>query len=338
MRRFILTIITVAAVLAASAQRVGGTQQPTRTQTSRQGGASVSRQAMPARTQPSAQYGRTQTSVSRTQQPRPSATAQPSTRRPPQSQPQRPSAHPSKTVTVTRHPDGTVTRAESSRPDYSTRPAAQPQASDRRSDMPDGYKVPEKPREGQARQPDTDKRGYNQGAHPDKPGDGHPGEWNGHPGGPSFGHVRPVPHGFHPRPPMHHPIHHRPIHMRYHKGIDWVYGGMIWHGYWGYMHRYGYLDRPVLIARVNTWTPSNILIDYIIADNMVFSLYREAYTGDTYFAVTDEYDRTLARVKVGRKYQSLQADDYGVWVLDRRGNDPLYFMLIDGRLYMYDCN
>ena len=106
---------------------------------------------------------------------------------------------------------------------------------------------------------------------------------------------------------------------------------MIWHGYWGYMHRYGYLDRPVLIARVNTWTPSNILIDYIIADNMVFSLYREAYTGDTYFAVTDEYDRTLARVKVGRKYQSLQADDYGVWVLDRRGNDPLYFMLIDGR-------
>lgn len=336
MKRLILTIIAIAAMFAASAQRVGGAPQAARTQPSRQPAQSVSRQPSQSRPQSTAQYQRAQPtssrqgSVYRTQQPRPSESVQPSTRRPPQGHAARPATQPSRTVTVTRRPDGTVTRTETRAPGQTS---AQPRPSDSRSDTPNGFRAPEKQNGAQA-QPAQDKRG------PGTPhgGPGGPGHWNGHAGGPSFGHVHPVPHGYHPRPPMHHPMHHRPIHMRYCIGIDWIYREIIWMNYWNYLHTHSWMDRTAVIVGVNSYTPANVLVDYIVSDSMVFSIYRDTWTGETYFAVTDEYDRTVARVKIGRKYHKLMVDEYGVWVLDRRGNDPIYFMLIDGQIYMYDCN
>lgn len=336
MKRLILVIFAIATVFAASAQRVGGAPQAARTQPSRQSSQAVSRQPSQSRPQPTAQYQRPQSaprqqgSVSRAQQPRPSESVQPSTRRPPQGQAARPAAQPSRTVTVTRRPDGTVTRTETRAPGQTS---AQSRPSDSRSETPEGFRAPEKPNSAQA-QPTQDKRG------PGTP-HGHPSNpehWNGHPGGPSFGHVHPVPHGFHPKPPTHHPMHHRPIHMYYRPGIDWVYMDIIWTNYWNRLHMYRHMDRTSVIIMMNTYTTPNMLVDYLVSNGMVFSIYRDLYSGHAYFAVTDNLDRTIARVRIGRKYERLEADDYGVWVLDRRGNDPIYFMLIDGQIYMYDCN
>ena len=97
-------------------------------------------------------------------------------------------------------------------------------------------------------------------------------------------------------------------------------------------------EPSVVIMHVNSETPANTLLDYVVTDNMVFSLYRDNYDYKTYFAITDEYDNTLARVSVGRKYTRLMTDENGVWVLSRSSNSAKYFMYIDGKLYMYDNN
>lgn len=156
--------------------------------------------------------------------------------------------------------------------------------------------------------------------------------------GPSYGHVHHVPHGYHPKPPMYHPIHHRPLHMYYRPYSDWVYRYIIWNNYWHYMHTIYYTDHSMVIYRFNESYSTNKLIDYIVSDGMIFSLYRDTYECKTYFAITDANDNTIARVPVGHKYKRLVADDNGVWVLTDNGKKPIYFMLIDGVLYIYECD
>ena len=189
--------------------------------------------------------------------------------------------------------------------------------------MPDHYTIPEKPRTEPTASAGQEKC---------------------HPGGPAtphhhtYGHIHHVPQGMHPRPPMYHPIHHhRHIFMTYRVCNDWMYHEMIWRHYWYYTHFWMH-EPSVVIMHVNSETPANTLLDYVVTDNMVFSLYRDNYDYKTYFAITDEYDNTLARVSVGRKYTRLMTDENGVWVLSRSSNSAKYFMYIDGKLYMYDNN
>ena len=222
--------------------------------------------------------------------------------------------------------------AKPTAPDYSRRPSA-PTESPTRSPMPDNYRIPDKPNQAPARV-GSDKRGYVKHPQPTaKPEGPHS---HGH--GPTYGEIHHVPHDYHPKPPTHHPFHHGYIQMYYRPNVAWMYDKPIWHNYWRYMHMMSHLEHVVVIANMNTAFRANTLIDYIVSDEMIFSLYRDCYDGNTYFAVTDAMDNTLARVKVSRRYQRLMADDTGIWVLTKRGDSPIYFMFIDGRLYMYKCD
>ena len=191
--------------------------------------------------------------------------------------------------------------------------------------MPSHYAIPDNTSKRAAGPQD---KGYGGPHHPGGPNDMHPHH--------TYGHIHHVPHGMHPRPPMYHPIHHRPIYLAYRVYNDWIWHHIIWMNYWSYLHTVTYYEPAVIIEHVNTTTPANTLIDYAVAENMVFSLYRDNMSGKTYFAITDDGDNTLARVEVGRKYTRVELDENGVWVLSKNGKSAVYFMFIDGQLYMYD--
>ena len=230
-----------------------------------------------------------------------------------------------------RQPNTTPSRPQAT-PNYTVRPGTTQTIVQRRSPMPESYKIPQKPSNTGVTQ-SSDKRGYVHGPRPETHATPRP-----QPHGPSYGNAHPVPHGYHPRPPMHHPIHHRPIPMHHCIYDHWRFSGMLWHNYWYHMHTYSYLPHSVVIVNFNRMGYPNKLIDYVVTDSLIFSLYVDNLSGKRYFAITDDNDNTLARVEVARRYEKIMVDQYGVWLLPRNGNNPMYFMFIDGELYIYDCD
>ena len=148
-------------------------------------------------------------------------------------------------------------------------------------------------------------------------------------------HYHAVPHGMHPMPPMHHPIHHRPIYMHYHlyDRDYWFVHNLYWHGYWNYVHTNPYNE---VIVYVNNTRPGTETLAIVTDDNYIYTLYRDNYMNETYFTISDENDNVLVKTVVHKKYCKLITDGNGVWLLKKRDRDPIYFMYQDGNLYRYE--
>ena len=156
--------------------------------------------------------------------------------------------------------------------------------------------------------------------------------------GPNAGyrhHVRHIPHGMHPAPPMYHPIHRRPIHMHYHLYDHnyWIVRNLYWYGYWNYVHTYPYNE---VVVYVGNTRPGTEILAIATDENYVYTIYRDNYMNETYFTISDKDDNVLVKTVVNRKYCKLATDGNGVWLMKKRDKDPMYFMYQDGELYRYE--
>ena len=144
-----------------------------------------------------------------------------------------------------------------------------------------------------------------------------------------------VPHGMHPAPPIHHPIHHRPIYMHYHlyDRHYWFVHNLYWHDYWHYVHSYNYTEA---IIYANNVRPGTETLAIAMDENYVYTIYKDNYMNETYFVITDKDDNVLVKTIVHKKYCKLIPENNGVWLLKKKDKDPMFFMYQDGNLYRYE--
>lgn len=144
-----------------------------------------------------------------------------------------------------------------------------------------------------------------------------------------------VPHGMHPAPPIHHPIHHRPIYMHYHlyDRNYWIVHNLYWYGYWNYVHTYPYNE---VVVYVNNTRPGTETLAIATDENYVYTIYIDKYMEETYFTISDKDDNVLVKTIVHKKYCKLVPENNGVWLLKKKDKDPMFFMYQDGNLYRYE--
>ena len=166
--------------------------------------------------------------------------------------------------------------------------------------------------------------------HGSHPGTVHHGSTRHRPGSQPLHHT---PHGMHPAPPMHHPIHHGYLHMHYRPCHHWMDYNMYWYGYWAYVHAHSY---DQVVVYVKTDRPTNEIIAIATDEYYVYTIYKDTYSGETFFVISDQNDNVLVKTQIDKRYCRIALDENGIWLLRHNDRKPIYYIYSGGNLYLYE--